>query len=549
MRIGQALQAHLQETLEQSFGKRRAAVAVRVTLGLTDSAQKAFDKMITDFNKDESSSTVKTASVEPGLVESQPSQQSQSSSPSQPNSNPMWLFSGVESAASKFALPGFPAKSLPLIMQQNQNNQQPPASRTAEQQPLRIAGIEKLAPKTLDPTMFLSAGVEIKRLDIQVLLDRRLPKQTDEIVRRLILDILSITPERGDHLSVARISFPSAITEMMRDPDTIKQTGFFAGLILILLLIGLMLSTVGLFFTRSLSNTAHYLGDTVRQALTVKRQAGHPKAGQNENQQLPASAMVMPGGYPGALPQPDVPLLEQKRPGEKKLDFDFVTEDTLDKLSYILQEDTIENVAIVLSHIRPEFGAVMLSKLPKEMQSEIMDQFSQVKVVEVERIYKVRLEYERKLKGALGGIKSLAEWAQRLAMDEQQALYRRLKLKNPRLAEQLREQLFFWDDLANLSKEDMNTLLTQVKLEDMALALAGNENEEVLNNVRSVLAKRTLPFLEQWIETFKKEQPERCRDMQLNIAKTARQMVLEGRLHMPRETGESSVIVQGTIVE
>ena len=139
-----------------------------------------------------------------------------------------------------------------------------------------------------------------------------------------------------------------------------------------------------------------------------------------------------------------------------------------------------QTISLILSQLDPTQAAGVLNGLSDELQSEVafrvaqMDNISPLVLRELED--SLGNELQSILSGQIteiGGPKAVAEILNRTGRSTEKAVLERLDGQDPELAEEVRNQMFTFDDIANLTDQEIQMILREVDTKDLAVALKG----------------------------------------------------------------------------
>jgi flagellar motor switch protein FliG len=164
----------------------------------------------------------------------------------------------------------------------------------------------------------------------------------------------------------------------------------------------------------------------------------------------------------------------------KKGPFDFLREIDPSQLVSFLAPEHPQTVALVLSHLRPDQAAMVLTALTPEMQADIatriatMDRTAPEVVKEVDRLLKQKLSNIGATNTSLvGGVKHLVSVLNAADTASQKAIVEVLDENQPELAEEIKKNMFVFEDINSLSDRDLQRLCRELDSKELALALRG----------------------------------------------------------------------------
>jgi flagellar motor switch protein FliG len=162
-------------------------------------------------------------------------------------------------------------------------------------------------------------------------------------------------------------------------------------------------------------------------------------------------------------------------------------------LSY-LQDEHPQTTALILAHLPASQGAQILAGLAAELQTDvahriaIMDRTSPEIIREVESILKRKLSMVLQPSdlSTVGGVQPLVDIINRTDRSTERLILEGLEGKNPELADEIRGQMFMFEDIVALEDKAVQLVLRQVEGGDLANALKGvraDVREKIMANM------------------------------------------------------------------
>jgi len=164
------------------------------------------------------------------------------------------------------------------------------------------------------------------------------------------------------------------------------------------------------------------------------------------------------------------------------------------EVAALLQEEMPQTIALVLSYLEAKVAADILTSMSKENQVEVtlrlaaMDRVSPQVVQQVEKNLKSKLSSvinEADFR-ATGGVAFLVKMLNQVDRGVQKSIFESLETTNAKLVEEIRANMFTFDDVIKLDDRAMQRVLRDVNKGDLALALKGapeHLREKVFNNL------------------------------------------------------------------
>jgi len=227
--------------------------------------------------------------------------------------------------------------------------------------------------------------------------------------------------------------------------------------------------------------------------------------------------------------------------------FDFMRRTDPAQLLNFIQDEHPQTIALILAQLDAEQSAAIISGLPPEKQAEVayrvalMDSTSPGIIKEVEHVLERKLstvvsrDYTR-----AGGIKSVVDILNRVDRSTEKTIIDMMEGQDPELAEQVKKLLFVFEDIVQLDDRAVQTILHEVEIHDLALALKG-ATANVYGKVEKNISKRAAENLKDEIEFMG---PVRIRDVEVaqqNIVVVIRKLEEQGQIMISR--GEEDQII------
>ena len=214
-------------------------------------------------------------------------------------------------------------------------------------------------------------------------------------------------------------------------------------------------------------------------------------------------------------------------------------------LSY-LQEEHPQTIALVLAHMSPDQAAMILSALPETMQSDIAHRIATMERTSPDVVRQVEQVLERKLSSVLqasessraaGGLQALVDLLSRSDRATEKLILGQLEKRDAELAEQVRGQMFVFEDITTLDDRSIQLILRDVDVKELAVALKGvrgDVRDKILNN----MSERAASNLSEEIDLLGPVRMKAVGEAQGAVVKVIRQLEESGQLVLSRGNEE-----------
>ncbi|RCK71983.1 MAG: Flagellar motor switch protein FliG [Anaerolineae bacterium] len=228
-----------------------------------------------------------------------------------------------------------------------------------------------------------------------------------------------------------------------------------------------------------------------------------------------ASANLMMGGveYSRQLlaravgPRRGAEILERISASQQLSSFEILRSADPAQVANLLAEEHPQTIALVLSYLEAKLAADIMTHLPPELQVEVtlrlakMDRVSPNVVDVIERGLKHKLSGVISVAGfrETGGVSFLVKMLNNVDRGVQKTIFEALEPVSPSLVEEIRANMFTFDDLVKLDDKSIQRVLRDVNKQDLALALKGAP-EKVRELIYRNLSERARETLQEEVE-------------------------------------------------
>jgi len=227
--------------------------------------------------------------------------------------------------------------------------------------------------------------------------------------------------------------------------------------------------------------------------------------------------------------------------------FDMIRRSDPKQLYSFIQGEHPQTIALVMAHLPPDKAAILLSSLPPERQADVAKRIATMGRTSPEVLKEIEKVLERKISSLApadytspGGIQSVVDILNRTDPGTLKSVMDTLEIDDPDLAEQIKRQMFVFEDIVLLDDRGVQLVLREVETKDLALALKGC-SQEVLQKVTQNMSSRAAQMLKEDMEFMG---PVRLRDVeeaQQRIVKIIRKLEETGAIVISRGGGDEII--------
>jgi flagellar motor switch protein FliG len=231
-----------------------------------------------------------------------------------------------------------------------------------------------------------------------------------------------------------------------------------------------------------------------------------------------------------------------------EMPFHFLRRADPRQLLSFLQDEHPQTIALVLAHISADQAAVILAGLPPDQQATVAARIATMDRTTPEVIKQVESALERKLSSMLqpneyssvGGLEPLIDIINRSDRATERLILEGLERLDPKVAEEVRSQMFVFEDIVSLDDRSIQLVLRQVETADLATALKG-VRDDVREKIMSNISERAAENLADEIELLGPVRLKVVEESQGRIVQVIRSLEEAGQIVIARGADDELV--------
>jgi len=204
-------------------------------------------------------------------------------------------------------------------------------------------------------------------------------------------------------------------------------------------------------------------------------------------------------------------------------------------------------IALVLSHLPPDSAAHVIANLEESSRTDVARRIATMDRISPDVVQEVAEFLEQKLAAVLragvtggnemGGVSSVVAILNQTERASEQQILSELEQSDPELAEQIRNEMFVFDDVAALDDRTLQQILRNVVPKDLAVALKSVPDAVRDKFLRNVSERAAQDVLEE-IELLGPTRISQVEAAQSAIVKTVRDLEASGEIVLARGDDE-----------
>jgi len=249
-------------------------------------------------------------------------------------------------------------------------------------------------------------------------------------------------------------------------------------------------------------------------------------------------------------PRRGTEILERISVHQQLSSFEMLKNANATEVAALLQEEMPQTIALVLSYLEAKVAADILTSMSKENQIEVtlrlaaMDRVSPQVVQQVEKSLKSKLSSvinEADFR-ATGGVAFLVKMLNQVDRGAQKSIFEALETTNPKLVEEIRANMFTFDDVIKLDDRAMQRVLRDVNKADLALALKGAP-DRLREKMFSNLSERARENLKEEIDILGPQLAKNVYSSQRKIVDICRSLEEAGEIVIAGSGGDEYEVI------
>lgn len=205
-------------------------------------------------------------------------------------------------------------------------------------------------------------------------------------------------------------------------------------------------------------------------------------------------------------------------------------------LGEFLVDEHPQTIALIVAHMDLNKQISMIKNFPDSIRTEVvlrmanLDPVNPDKIQELDEVLKKELISARtEHQGQIGGVNVVAELINNLDKKTMNSLMTRLDDKDPILAEEIRQHMFTFTDIAKIDDRGIQLILREVPSTKLLLALK-SAPEEMREKIYGAMSERAAATLREDLDALGPQKVSEVEGAQREIVKIVRRLEEEGKI-------------------
>jgi flagellar motor switch protein FliG len=242
-------------------------------------------------------------------------------------------------------------------------------------------------------------------------------------------------------------------------------------------------------------------------------------------------------------------LLDRMKASLVEMPFEFLRRADARQVLSFLQDEHPQTVALVVAHMRADQAAIVISGMPDELQADVAHRVAVMETTSPDVVRRVEAILERKLSSVLqstdasaaGGLKPLVDIINHADRATERLILEGLERRDPALAEEVRSQMFMFEDITTLDDRSVQLVLRSVDTKELATALKG-VSSDVRGKIMANVSERAAANLTDEIDLMGAVRLSTVEEAQAKIIATIRSLEESGQILLSRGDRDEYVV-------
>lgn len=228
--------------------------------------------------------------------------------------------------------------------------------------------------------------------------------------------------------------------------------------------------------------------------------------------------------------------------------FEFIRKADTMQIVHLVANENPQTIALLLSYLEPKKASGVLEALPNDLQVEVVTRMANMESVIPEYIREAEMILEQRLakmgmsdQTTVGGLDAVVKIINSVDRGTEKHILESLDILDPDLSENIKKNMFVFEDIAKLSNQAIQRVLKDVQQSDIAISLKG-ANAEVRGVIMGNLSKRLQEMIADDLSVMGPMRMKDVEDAQQRIVNAVRALEENGEIIVSRG-GDSDVLV------
>ncbi|PTN11607.1 flagellar motor switch protein FliG [Nitrosomonas aestuarii] len=216
-------------------------------------------------------------------------------------------------------------------------------------------------------------------------------------------------------------------------------------------------------------------------------------------------------------------------------------------IAELIKNEHPQIIATILVHLERDHASEILSLFPERLRNDTLLRIATLDSIQPEALRELNDVLTQLLSGSnnirkapMGGIRAAAEILNFIPTIQETSVIDNIKQYDETLAQQIMDEMFVFDNLADIDDQGIQLLLREIQSESLVIALKGAQ-EEVRDKIFKNMSKRAVESLKEDIDGKGPVRVSEVEAEQKEILKALRQLAESGQIVLGGKGDDSYV--------
>lgn len=215
----------------------------------------------------------------------------------------------------------------------------------------------------------------------------------------------------------------------------------------------------------------------------------------------------------------------------------------------LLEKEHPQTVALILSTQKEDHTSRVLAELPDQIRGDIIYRIAKIDNVSPDVINQIEDALQREIgvtvgsdHKQVGGINKVVDILSKMDKGADQVILTSIEAVDPDMAEEIRRQMFTFEDLVSIDNRGMQAILREVSTDMLTLALK-TASDAIKQKIFANISERAADMIAEDLEAMGPRKLSEVEAMQMEVVKVALKLEEDGSIVIPGRGGGGDELV------
>ena len=215
----------------------------------------------------------------------------------------------------------------------------------------------------------------------------------------------------------------------------------------------------------------------------------------------------------------------------------------------LLEKEHPQTVALILSTQKEDHTSRILAELPDQIRGDIIYRIAKIDNVSPDVINQIEDALQREIgvtvgsdHKQVGGINKVVDILSKMDKGADQVILTSIEAVDPDMAEEIRRQMFTFEDLVSIDNRGMQAILREVSTDMLTLALK-TASDAIRQKIFANISERAADMIAEDLEAMGPRKLSEVEAMQMEVVKVALRLEEDGSIVIPGRGGGGDELV------